>query len=315
MTEAGTQARPRWYDLPAPVRVEAEHRFEAAVTDEWPQTGGYTPGVASRLELSDGRRVFLKAIPARHRLVGTYRNEAAVAACLPIGVPAPHLWWSADIDGWWLAVFDDIDGGHPDVSPGSVQLPAVLATVAALDAMLTPCPHPTAPLVAAEFGPLFTGWRTLAEQPTAGLDAWSATHLDELDNLESQCLEAMAGDTLLHTDLRPDNLMIGHDDGQVLVIDWAWPARGAAWVDVAFLVPQLILAGHTPQAAQEAVSEVPAWRAADPDAVTSFAAALTGLWESAWRTDTNPGLLDYHRHAARAGQAWTAHRTGWHTPS
>jgi Ser/Thr protein kinase RdoA (MazF antagonist) len=296
------------------VRTEAEHRFADAVVGERSQTGGYTPGIASRLELADSRRAFLKAIPTGHALIDTYRTEAAVAACLPTGAPAPHLWWSAEVDGWWLAVFDDIDGAHPDVSAGSAQLPAVVATVAALGDVLTPCPHTTAPPVAAEFRPLFTGWRTLAGQPDAELDAWSAAHLEALAALEPRCLETMTGDTLLHTDLRPDNLMIDRD-GRVLVIDWAWPARGAAWVDVAFLVPQLILAGHSPQAAQQAVAEVLAWREVDPGAVTSFAAALTGLWEAAWRTDTNPGLRDYHRRAAHAGRAWTAHRTGWRTPS
>lgn len=42
------------------------------------------------------------------------------------------------------------------------------------------------------------------------------------------------------------------------VIDWAWPHRGPAWIDTAFLVPQLILAGQAP-------SEAEKWAALDPD--------------------------------------------------
>jgi hypothetical protein len=63
MTDTQTPARPRWHDLPDTVRTEAEHRFADAVVGERSQTGGCTPGIASRLELADSRRAFLKAIP------------------------------------------------------------------------------------------------------------------------------------------------------------------------------------------------------------------------------------------------------------
>jgi thiamine kinase-like enzyme len=40
---------------------------------------------------------------------------------------------------------------------------------------------------------------------------------------------------LLHTDINPDNLLV-RDDGEVTVVDWSWPTRGAAWTDLAFAV-------------------------------------------------------------------------------
>lgn len=313
MTSTHTTRRYRLADLPAAARAELESHLGAPVTGEDSQSGGYTPGIASRLVLEDGQRAFLKAIPAGDELADTYRAEAAVAQSLPTATPAPRLWWAGVVDGWLLAVFDDVDGRHPSISPGSPDLPAVVAAITTLGHELTPCPHDGAPTARAEWEPLLHGWRSLAAQPPADLDPWSAKHLAELAELEPLCLTAMAGDTLLHTDLRPDNLMISHGDGQVVVIDWAWPARGAAWVDVAFLVPQLILAGHSPQAAEEMLEQMPAWRGADQQVLTSFAVALTGLWETQWRADTREDLRRYHVAAANAGRAWAAYRTGWFT--
>src|SRR4051812_8047861 len=123
VTEPQIRTRMRWHDLPDAARDELQRRCAARVVGEHSQTGGYTPGIASRLELADGRRAFLKAIPTEHDLINTYRNETAVAGCLPPESPAPHLWWAGEVQGWWLAVFDDIDGAHPDMSPGATQLP------------------------------------------------------------------------------------------------------------------------------------------------------------------------------------------------
>jgi hypothetical protein len=64
----------------------------------------------------------------------------------------------------------------------------------------------------------------------------------------------------------------------VTVIDWAWASRGAAWVDPAFMVIRLMAAGHSPQAAESWVSQIPVWRAVPAAAVTAFAATVLGLW-------------------------------------
>jgi hypothetical protein len=37
------------------------------------------------------------------------------------------------------------------------------------------------------------------------------------------------GDALLHTDFNPLNILVGPD--RVWMIDWAWPTRGAAFID------------------------------------------------------------------------------------
>lgn len=57
------------------------------------QPGGFSPGVAARLLLTDGSRAFVKAVsPDQNGDTPTlHRREAVVAAALPSGVPVPKL--------------------------------------------------------------------------------------------------------------------------------------------------------------------------------------------------------------------------------
>jgi hypothetical protein len=43
-------------------------------------------------------------------------------------------------------------------------------------------------------------------------------------------VESVRGDTLVHSDLRDDNVILA-DTGEVWVCDWSWPTRGPIWVD------------------------------------------------------------------------------------
>jgi len=54
----------------------------------------------------------------------------------------------------------------------------------------------------------------------------------------------LRGEALLHTDYNPANVLI--TGSMAYLIDWAWPTRGAAWIDPACLVVRLIAAGNTP---------------------------------------------------------------------
>ncbi len=62
------------------------------------------------------------------------------------------------------------------------------------------------------------------ERP-ARLDRWSARHLDRLAELEEEAPAAAAGDTLLHLDLRADNLLLTPD--RVVVVDCPHARVGA----------------------------------------------------------------------------------------
>ncbi|MEU8571327.1 hypothetical protein AB0C51_23820 [Streptomyces pathocidini] len=73
-------------------------------------------------------------------------------------------------------------------------------------------------------------------------------------------VEHLAGDTLPHTDLPPHNMLV---TDRAHLIDWAWPTRGAAWIDPAVLILRLMEAGHTaPNADARTSKHVPSWSTA-----------------------------------------------------
>lgn len=249
-----TAIRPSWKQLPAVLRAGlADLLGEIASADV--QGGGFTPGLVARLHLADGQRVFAKGIPAEHPLAGKYRDEAATPRLLPPTAPVPRLRWDGDIGDWVVLVLDDLDARHADLSVGSADVPRVVTTVAGLADVLTPCPSADAPAAEVDLAGLVHGWRELAEAPPSDLPEWQRRHLDALADLETAWLAAAAGDTLVHGDVNASLLV---NNAGVYLIDWAQPTRGAAWLDVADLIPHLILAGHTPGDAEAALTDVPA---------------------------------------------------------
>jgi hypothetical protein len=148
-----------WEHLLAPVREALQARLGSPVMHAATQPGGFSPGLAARLRLADGRRVFVKAAgpdpnpnpytPALHRA------EAQITAALPASAPSPRLLWSYDDQGWVALAFEDIQGKLPTLpwQPGELQ--RVLEVVAELAVTLTPAPV-AAPSVATRLGAALT---------------------------------------------------------------------------------------------------------------------------------------------------------------
>lgn len=308
MPPARTAARPSWHTIPAVLRDAIATRtgpVDSVVTPP----GGYTPGLAARLTLDDGRRVFVKALPASHPLADFYRHEAAAATRMPAQVPAPALHWHAELAGWLVLAYDDVDGRHPDIGPAGRDLDAILHAITAAQQPVTGLPH-----AAGRLGPWTHGWAELAIAPPPDLPPWAAGHLAELAVIERDWLPyADDGGTLVHGDARPDNMLV--TGRGVVLIDWAYAMAGAPWLDLADLVPQLILAGHTPASAEQQLSRLAGWRDAPARAVTSYAAACGGYWARSARLPSPadaPHVRDYQARAAAAAVEWLAWRWGQH---
>ena len=56
-------------------------------------------------------------------------------------------------------------------------------------------------------------------------------------------LDLLDRDALLHTDFNPLSILLAPD--RVWIIDWAWPTRGAAFIDAAFFLIRAMAADHT----------------------------------------------------------------------
>ncbi|MDP9850252.1 phosphotransferase family protein [Streptosporangium lutulentum] len=290
------------------------HLLGHDVVEARSQDGGYTPGLAARLLLEDGSRAFLKGIALEHPVAGTYRQEAELSAALPEAAPVAALRWTRQVGGWVLLCFDDVADRHPALRPGSPDVAATVHAVSRLRETLTPCPLPAAPAVAEVLGPALRGWSRLTEDTPADLPAWARRNLMALTATESAWEAAAGGSTLVHGDIRPDNLLVREAGGEVVVVDWSYAHQGAAWIDVAALVPHLIMAGHAPAEAEAQLADAVAWGAAPAQVLTSWAVGCAGYWEHACRQPAPPGVPNLRGFQARAAAAaldWARYRTGW----
>lgn len=313
VTDVAYSIRPGWGGVPFVVQIVLEQRLGTQVVNATSQTSGFGAGLASRLELADGGRVFVKGAPANHPTIRRYHAEAYAAGSLPEAAPVPLLLGTVD-DEWFLLVFEDIEGAHPDLSPGSPDVTALLHGIDATRKLLTPCPATQLPTIDAVFGMHTTGWTHLSQRPPHDLDPWSRRNLDRLTALESAWRPWSAGDTMLHMDLRPDNVLVGHEDRRATLVDWAQATRGAPWLERANLVPHLIVGGHSPAEAEGAVLYGPAMAGVPAWAITGFAAGIAGYWAAASRQPAPPGgygLRAFQSTAAAAARAWVAYRTKW----
>jgi hypothetical protein len=257
------------------------------------QAGGYGPGLAARCELADGRRVFVKgaAVDQNPHTPGMVRREAVVVAGLPAGAPAPALLHVVDEGDWVALVFDEVPGAHP-VSPWDEdELRAVLRATLALGGL-----EPAASLdtVEAHYGAVFRGWRTLAaEGPGAVVDDWSRRHLGRLADLEARWGEATAGSSLVHGDVRSDNVLLVRPAGSgataepdVVFVDWTSTCVGAGWFDVVAMLPSVELEGG---GSPEHVLAL-AGLTIDEDRLVPLVAAIAGYFANTMRLPDPPGL-------------------------
>ena len=118
------------------------------------------------------------------------------------------------------------------------------------------------------------------------LDSWSRAHLDQLAALEATWAGHTAGDTLLHADLRADNILI--TDQGAIVVDWPWACRGAAFTDLVLFAPSVAMQGGPPPA--DLIASSRSGRAAAPQAVAALVCAMAGYLTERSLQPPPPGL-------------------------
>lgn len=218
-------------------------------------------GFNSQISVVINDRYFVKGLRQDHPWVRTQSREREINPY--VRHVSANLEWSAESESWSLLGFRYIAGRKASFTPGSSDLPVIARMIARL---------PSAP---AELD------LKLAEQ------RWSAY---------SDQPALFAGDHLSHTDWSPGNVLISED---ARLVDWAWPTRGAAWIDAACWVVWLVAFGHGPAEA-ESHARVPAFALAPERAVTAFAAAQAAMWAEIGEAAPYPGLAaaatDWHKY-------------------
>ena len=306
-----------WSELPARIRAEVERRLGSPVVTARTQEGGFSPGVAARLDLADGGRAFVKAVfPERNAVTpSVYQREARIVAAIPPAAPVPRLLWvlDDDPDGWVVLAFEDVEGRQPSLPWRDDELDLVLEAMAALAADLTP--SPLRPPLVADAAEAFGGvddlsWASLVAVPNPALDPWSARHLERLAALEASAGEAARGDTLQHFDIRADNLLLSADG--VWIVDWPHAHIGQPWIDFVWFAPSVTMQGGP--LPDDLVRRYPPARDADPAALDAVVAAVAAYFTSASLMPPLPGLPTlraFQAAQAEVARAWVAARTGW----
>lgn len=306
---AATAQRPTWPELPDAVRDWIDQELGSPVVSAVSERSGYTPGFASRLQLGDGRRVFAKLAGwDKGWLLESYAKEAAKRRTLPAGAPAPTLISDARtvIGGsdWQLLIFEEIVGRPPHRPWTGADVAIAVRTVEAAARALTPAP------AGYDWEPLGAELGGLSADKDQMITERFGDHAAELRDLVIALPELCAGTTLVHADLRDDNMIIGVD-GRGWIVDWNYPLLGKPWTD---LVTLLISVRGDGMDADAILDASPLVGPDDKDAIDSLLADLALYYAIACagpEPDGSPYLREHQRWSGAVVADWLAERRGW----
>lgn len=327
-----TARRLQWSFLPPLLRRAIEARCGTPVVEAISCDAGFTPGLASVLVGADGSRHFVKAasVRAQRPFAEAYREEARTLASLPPAAPAPRLLWTLGVapdggavtDGWedWVVLgIEHVDAAAPDRPWRAEDLDLVLTALGEAAAVLTP---PPSGLHLAGVAEEFAAWPAHWQHPALA----RLPHAADAAALAAGFAAATAGDTLAHTDVRDDNLLLVPPSAgapgapgitgagaspRVLLCDWNWPVRGAAWLDSFMALVGPLGDGLDVEAE---IARRPVFAGVDPLDLDRFLAALTGYFLAMAELPvppTSPHLRTHQRWQGEVCWRWLAQRRGW----
>ncbi|WP_285724908.1 phosphotransferase [Psychromicrobium xiongbiense] len=326
-------ARIGWSDLPEQVRSGVEQILGASVVEATGQQGGFSPGTADRVRTATGRRAFVKAVSAALNSSSPeiHRKEAAVTAQLPLSLPVAH-WIGMFDDGEWVAlVLEDIEGRSPQTPWQSAELQLVLEAL--LEIAEAPVPVGSVfqrgltqlPRLEEELRESFAGWTRLKEASFPVSDPWAARHLDRLEELAARGLSYLPGESLVHTDVRADNILLiadadaaGSAGGvqqadRAVLVDWPWACHGVSWMDALTLLVNVRVFDPAFDV-EEVLASHPVFAPATDDGVSAVLAGLAAYLVDAARLPAPEGLPTLRSFQQRQGEAilaWLRERTDW----
>jgi hypothetical protein len=306
-----TARRLEWPHLPPHVRALVEERCGSPVVAAASQGAGFTPGFASVLTCEDGSRHFVKAAShkAQRMFAAAYREEARKLAALPPGAPAPRLLWTHDDQDWMVLSTEHVDARPPRRPWRQDELAACVAMADGLAAALTPPPAALGLTPAAEELADWPAYWDAVRGTPPDLPGMGA-HLEEAATLAARFADVAGGDTLVHTDIRDDNLLLV-EDGRVLLCDWNWPFLGAAWLDTVFLMIGPRGDGLDVDAV---LGEARLTREVPAEAVDIVIALITGYFLMSAQQPvppTSPYVREAQRWQGEVCWSWLAERRGW----
>jgi hypothetical protein len=207
-----------------------------------PVRGGYSQAARLVVELAGGGSAFVKG--AVDALTADWlRAEHAVYASVREDFMPRMLAWRDDAEAPLLAL-EDLGAAHWPPPWDVARIEAVREALRRVAATTPPAGHATLE----EWRPFLSGWQHVAEDPAPFLalglvtPRWLQRALPSL--LVAETAAPLAGEALLHNDVRSDNLCF--TERGVVLVDWNWSRVGNAEFDVAAWLPSLELEGGPP---------------------------------------------------------------------
>jgi hypothetical protein len=274
------------------VRTAVAEALDSTIAGHTDLHGGMSPGPAAGLLLTDGRRVFVKAISAEvrahnHAMV---LQESAILDALPASVPAPRRLATVAY-GPWVALATTWAAGVTGGRWTDASITAVARACRTASGHRAP---DALPLVAERIFD-FDGWVRLLELGAG--DDWQVAHARPAADVVAGWERWTAGDALVHRDIRLDNTAVDTEARSAVLLDWAYAAAGAPWIDLAQLAADVVATGHAlgRQAATDRAYRL--LRMLPPEA-SRFVVGLAGMWciRAATIPDTvMPGISTWRR--------------------
>jgi hypothetical protein len=258
-----------WDELPAAVRAAVEAQAGAVLSAE-PHGEGRNSPLRLVLETVAGQ-LFVKGVGPGELERRRWKLDLGTRLAPYVTRIAPALLWRVEAEGWDIAGYEYLPGRPwADQNPGSPDVPKIVSVLRELEGI--PAPG-LLDVTAVEC------WGRYADDPSV-----------------------LEGSSFVHRDPGPANFVA--DDERAWMVDWGWAVRGPAWLTSAQLVLSLMEHEWEAGAAEEAVSELPAWQAAAPRALADYAAINARMWDGYMVGNSHP--VDGYR--AGVARAWAQHR-------
>ena len=204
-----------------------------------PVAGGYTVAARWLVTCADGSSAFVKGATDAPTATWLHQEYAVYSHVQAPFLPTMLAW--------------DDDGENPllvleDLSGAVWQAPWTTARIAQMLNALQQVAATSPPVALASLEtrrPMLAGWAHVAPDPPAFLGlhlcsaAWLTHAIDILVAAEAKA--QLAGEDLVHLDVRSDNLCFVED--RAVLVDWNWACRGNGRVDIAAWLPSLHLEG------------------------------------------------------------------------
>lgn len=292
--------------MPAFVHEWVEQTLGSRVSEAADQSGGFSPGCATRVRCADGTRAFVKAVGAELNpdTPTLFRREILALTLLgshPLWADLRASYDSGPEGGDWVVLLlEDVEGTHPDLSDDATMTRLTDATDELVRVMQQRVPdpprepHPTEgglTWMSRVFESWIAGLAHADEVPGDLMPGWVVQRVAEL-TAGVQRLVAQPQDHLVHWDIRDDNLLI-RPNGDIVFLDWGAAGHGQDWLDPLLARLERV---HLPWF-DASLTTSPALVRAGDDAVTSWLVGIGAFlgWRAHVAVDVNLPTLNAFR--------------------